>query len=149
MLYPGCDATGPFSHVLQAKMSIQYNVAAALIKGSVSEDNFALLDDPQLHRLIGMITMEVDDEMTRAYPGKQGGEVEVVERDSGKHRVRLDDVVVATAAEVRERFLKETTRTLGERRATKIEKFIDDIEHHEDAGLLAALLGSPANNNGD
>jgi 2-methylcitrate dehydratase PrpD len=149
MLYPGCDATGPFAHVLQAKMSIQYNVAAALIKGSVSEDNFALLDDPQLHRLIGMITMEVDDEMTRAYPGKQGGEVEVVERDSGKHRVRLDDVVVATAAEVRERFLKETTRTLGERRATKIEKFIDDIEHHEDAGLLAALLGNPANNNGD
>jgi hypothetical protein len=54
-----------------------------------------------------------------------------------------------TAADVRERFLKEATRTLGERHATRIEKFIDGIEHHEDAGLLAALLGNPANNNGD
>ena len=149
MLYPGCDATGPFAHVLQAKMSIQYNVAAALIKGSVSEDNFALLEDAQLLRLIGTITMEVDDEMTRAYPGKQGGEVEVVEFGGANHRVRLDDVLVATAADVRERFLKETTKALGERRATKIEKFIDDIERHEDAGHLAAFLGSSANNNGD
>jgi len=94
-----------------------------------------------------MITMEVDDEMTRAYPGKQGGEVEVVERGGRKHRVRLDDVVVATAADVRRRFLKEATRTLGERRATKIEKFIDDIEHHEDAGQLAGLLGGRENKN--
>jgi 2-methylcitrate dehydratase PrpD len=61
--------------------SIQYNVAAALMKGSVSEDNFSLLDDPQLHRLISTITMQVDDDMTRAYPGKQGGEVEVIEGD--------------------------------------------------------------------
>lgn len=114
-----------------------------------SEDNFALLDEPQLHRLVGMITMKVNDEMTRAYPGKQGGEVEVVERGSGRHRERLGDVVVATAADLRERFLTATTRTLGERRATRIEKFIYGIEHHEDACLLAALLGSPANNNGD
>src|SRR5688572_28732064 len=27
-LYPGCDASGPFEHILQAKMSIHYNVAA-------------------------------------------------------------------------------------------------------------------------
>src|SRR5690606_36918021 len=30
-LYPGCDAREPFEHTLQAKMSIQYNVAAALL----------------------------------------------------------------------------------------------------------------------
>ena len=28
-LYPGCDVSGPFEDVLQAKMSIHYNVAAA------------------------------------------------------------------------------------------------------------------------
>jgi len=123
--------------------------AIGSLETTSSEDKFALLDDPQLHRLVGMITMEVDDEMTRAYPGNQGGEVEVVERGSGKHRVRLGDVVVATAADVRERFLTATTRTLGERRASKIEKFIDGIEHHEDAGLHAALPGSPANNYGN
>jgi 2-methylcitrate dehydratase PrpD len=149
MLYPGCNSTGPFEHVLQAKMSIQYNVAAALIKGSVSEDNFALLDDPQLHRLIGAITMEIDDDMTRAYPGKQGGEVEVVQRGGERQRIRLEDVVFASAADVRDRFLKETASALGEQCADEIEKCIDGIEHSDDAGRLAALLGSSADNNGD
>ena len=47
--YPGCDATGPFEHVLQAKKSIQYNVAAALLTGRVAEANFARLDDHPDH----------------------------------------------------------------------------------------------------
>ena len=149
MLYPGCDSTGPFEHVLQAKMSIQYNVAAALINASVSEDNFSLLADPQLHRLISMISMNVDDEMTRAYPDKQGGEVEVFERDGGHHRVRLDDVVVASPAEVRERFRRETAKAIGDRCAQEIEALIDDIEDCSDAGRLAAALGTVPNNDGD
>ena len=36
-LYPGCDVSGPFEHVLQAKMSIHYNVAAALRYGDFAE----------------------------------------------------------------------------------------------------------------
>ena len=31
--YPGCDYPGPFARVLQAKMSIQYAVASALLRG--------------------------------------------------------------------------------------------------------------------
>ena len=41
-------------------MRIQYNVAAALMLGSVSEKNFTLLNDPLLHRLIGMTTLEIE-----------------------------------------------------------------------------------------
>ncbi len=103
-LYPGCDYAGPFAHIPQAKMSIQYNVAAALIEGGVSEENFKLLNDARLHKLIGLMTLEVDEEMTRAYPGKQGGEVEVREAGGTTQRLRLEDVVNATPLEVRERF---------------------------------------------
>ena len=103
-LYPGCDYTGPFAHVLQAKMSIQYNVAAALIAGGVSEQNFARLRDPVLQRLIGVMKLEIDDAMTKAYPGKQGGEVEVRETGGATHRIRLEDVVNASAEDVRARF---------------------------------------------
>lgn len=149
MLYPGCDSTGPFANVLQAKMSIQYNVAAALIKGNVSEDNFSLLEDPQLIRLISVTTMNVDDEMSRAYPGKQGGEVEVFERNGGNHRVRLDDVVVASPVEVRDRFRRETAKALGEQHTREIEVIIDGIEDCDDAGRLAAKLASPPNNDDD
>ena len=149
MLYPGCNHSGPFAHILQAKMSIQYNVAAALLTGTVSEDNFRLLDDPMLHRLIKMIKLDVDDQMTQAYPGQQGGEVEVKKLDGKTQRIRLDDVVNATATEVRERFRAESTKALGEERTAQIENFIDGIERTDNAGRLAELLGTgePSGNN--
>ena len=50
--YPGCNATGPFQRVLQAKMSIQYCAAAALLRGTIEEANYGLLKDPELMRLI-------------------------------------------------------------------------------------------------
>ncbi|HZP94157.1 MAG TPA: MmgE/PrpD family protein [Burkholderiales bacterium] len=145
-LYPGCDSSGPFEHILQAKMSIQYNVAAALIAGGVSEKNFTLLNDTALRRLVGLTTLEIDDDMTRAYPGRQGGEVEVRESGGATHRVRLDDVVNASAADVRGRFRAATEGVVGTRRAHEIERCIDDLEGSDDVGRLGALLG-PAGQN--
>ena len=139
-IYPGCDFSGPFVHVLQAKMSIQFNVAAALIKGQASEENFTLLGDPRLHRLIGVTTLEVDEKMTAAYPGKQGGEVEVRTRDGQTQRMRLEDVVHASVAEIRERFRIAAAQVLGATRAREIECCIDTLEVSEDAGRLGSLL---------
>ena len=142
MLYPGCNHSGPFAHILQAKMSIQYNVAAALIKGSVSEQNFTLLDDPQLHRLISIMTLQIDDSMTQAYPAQQGGEVEVTDTAGNSRRIRLDNVVNATDDEVQERFLREVTAVYGEVRAGKLESCIQKIEQKGDASELAAQLAA-------
>jgi 2-methylcitrate dehydratase PrpD len=141
-MYPGCDYTGPFAHVLQAKMSIQYNVAAALIAGGVSEENFALPGDPALNRLIGLTTLEIDDEMTSAYPGLQGGEVVVRDSAGAVHRARLDNVVNASAVDVRARFRVAASAALGAGRAKEIEDAVDDLEHSADAGKLAGLLGA-------
>lgn len=138
--YPGCDSSGPFAHILQAKMSIQYNVAAALIEGSVSEKNFTLLNDARLHRLIGVTTLVVDDELTAAYPGKQGGEVEVRDAGGKIYRIRLDDVVNATESEVRARFHTASAAVIGPDRATAIAHCIDRLDHLDDAAELAALL---------
>jgi 2-methylcitrate dehydratase PrpD len=143
-LYPGCDYTGPFAHILQAKMSIQYNVAAALIEGGVSEKNFKLLNDARLHKLIGLMTLEVDDEMTRAYPGKQGGEVEVRDAAGATQRLRLEDVVNATPADVRARFRLAAEGALGKARAQEIEDCIETLDRAEDAGRLGTLLRAPA-----
>jgi 2-methylcitrate dehydratase PrpD len=139
-MYPGCDFSGPFVHVLQAKMSIQFNVAAALIKGQASEENFTLLGDPRLYRLIGVTTLEVDEKMTAAYPGKQGGEVEVRTLDGQTQRMRLEDVVHASAAEIRERFRIAAAQVLGPTRAREIECCIDTLEVSEDSGRLSSLL---------
>ena len=144
VLYPGCNYRGPFAHILQAKMSIQYNVAAALIRGSVSEQNFTLLEDPALHRLLGVTTLQVDDAMTQAYPGKQGGDVEIREIGGTTHRIRLDDVVNATAADVRERFRVAAASVMGAQRAREIERFLDGLGRSGDVGQLGALLRAEA-----
>lgn len=140
VLYPGCDFTGPFAHILQAKMSIQYNVAAALMLGSVSEKNFTLLKDPLLHRLIRATTLEVDDAMTYAYPAVQGGEVKVTQTDGTTRLSRLENVVNATEGEVRDRFKLAATGAVGAERTKEIERFIDTLEHKEDVGALGTLL---------
>ncbi len=144
MLYPGCDYRGPFTHILQAKMSIQYNVAAALIECGVSEKNFELLNDPRLHRLLKLTALQIDDEMTRAYPARQGGEVEVRDSSGAMQRVRLDDVVNATPAEVRARFRVAVAKVAGPTRMQDIEACIENLARAEDAGLLSALLGGNA-----
>ena len=143
-LYPGCDHTGPFAHILQAKMSIQYNVAAALIEGGVSEKNFMLLNDARLHKLIGLMTLEVDDEMTRAYPGKQGGEVEVRDTSGATQRLRLENVVNATSDEVQDRFRGAVESAVGRARSQEIEACIEGLDRSDDAGRLAALLKGQA-----
>jgi 2-methylcitrate dehydratase PrpD len=140
--YPGCDYSGPFAHILQAKMSIQYNVAAALMLGDVTEANFRLLEDPLLKKLIAATQLEVDDDMTRAYPGLQGGGVEVREAGGAVHRRLLDNVVNATAPEVRARFRAATEAVVGAKRAKQIAICIESLDSSDDAGQLAALLRS-------
>ncbi len=140
--YPGCDSRGPFDHVLQAKMSIQYNVAGALLKGAVTEENFSLLEDARLHRLIGLTTLQVDDALTQAYPAQQGAEVEVRDAAGATYRKRLADVVNASAQEVKARFQAATAAALGEERAQRITECIETLERSDDAGRLPALLGA-------
>src|SRR5258708_25565837 len=125
-------------------MSIQYNVAAALIEGGVSEKNFKLLNDARLHKLIGLMTLEVDDAMTRAYPGKQGGEVEVRDTSGATQRLRLEDVVNATPAEVQKRFRAAVEEAVGKARAQEIADGIEGLDRSDDAVRLASLLQHPA-----
>lgn len=140
--YPGCDFLGPYAHVLQAKMSIQYNVAAALLTGAVTEANFDLLQDVQLQRLLAVTRLEVDQAMTRDYPGRQGGAVEIRLADGTVRAHRLDDVVNASPAEVLARFRSAAAARIGSAGAARIEALVTCLEHGDDAGQLAASLAA-------
>lgn len=144
-LYPGCDYRGPFDHVLQAKMSIQYNVAAALIEGAVTERNFSLLNDALLQRLIARTTLSVDDALTHAYPAQQGAQVEVHMNNGESHRVRLGDVVNAGADEVRARFRASAEFVIGQRQARELEAFIDTLDKAGDVAVIGAMLRAHTN----
>jgi hypothetical protein len=107
----------------------------------VSEKNFALLNDPALHRLLALTSLQVDEEMTRAYPGKQGGEVEVRESGGASYLLRLEDVVNATALDVLERVRAAAESVVGAVRTREIEACIDALDRSDDVGHLGMLLG--------
>lgn len=85
--YPGCNATGPFGSILQAKMSIQHGVAAALgIEPTV-------------------IALEEDMQLTAAYSAQQGAEVIATLHDGREVSRRLLDLTPASEHDVWARFL--------------------------------------------
>ena len=71
-----------------ADHSIPYLVAAALLDGDVTPATFTRekIHDPALRRLMGMMTIEEDEEFNRHYPEEYNCRIEVSER-SGRSAV--------------------------------------------------------------
>jgi 2-methylcitrate dehydratase PrpD len=131
--YPGCDYAGTFERILQAKMSIQYCVAATLARGEIAESNYHLLHDPEVTRLVSITKLEIDAAFTAAYPGAQGSEVIVISRGRTAWS-RFDDVIPATPEQIRARFRSACANVRA------IEEMVDKLEEQEDVGALGALL---------
>jgi 2-methylcitrate dehydratase PrpD len=140
--YPGCDAQGPFEWPLQAKMSIQFGVAAALARGVIAEDNYQQLDDAEITRLMAITTLAGDAQYTAAFPARQGARVALTLDDGSCVERSLDDVVAATPELVRERFRSAAAAVVGAGRASVIEAFVDDLVNEPDAGRLAVLTAT-------
>lgn len=137
--YPGCDAPGPLEHTLQAKMSIQYNVAAALLTGTFDEANYVPARQTAITELAPRVSLRVDDELTRAYPARQAAEVVVMLRGGGTLRHAVADVVPASEGLVRERFVDAACEALGPARARALLDCVESLETLDDAGELARL----------
>jgi 2-methylcitrate dehydratase PrpD len=131
--YPGCDYAGPFKRILQAKMSIQYCVAATLERGVIEESNYHLLDDPEITRLANSTKLEIDPGFTAAYPRAQGTEVIAEFRDRTA-RSRFDDVVPATPELILARFRSACPN------ARVIEDMVEQLEQQEDMSVLSGGL---------
>lgn len=137
--YPGCDVPGPFEHVLQAKMSIQYNVAAALLTASFDEANYMPTAQPAITSLARLIEVVVDEDLTRAYPARQGARVSVTSKTGQRLEQAVDDVAPASAVLIRDRFLAAADERLGRARAEALVQMIDSLEDVDDAGRLVTL----------
>jgi 2-methylcitrate dehydratase PrpD len=141
--YPGCDHPGPFLKTLQAKMSIQYCVAATLFRGEIAEANYRMLEHPEIARLASLTRLEPDGELTAAYPSRQGSEVVLTLRSGATLAKRLPDVIPATSAEIRARFLRAAEPVIGRDAAQELEAVIDELESQPRASRLAELSSIP------
>jgi 2-methylcitrate dehydratase PrpD len=138
--YPGCDYPGPFTKTLQAKMSIHFCAAAALSRGVIEEANYRNLADPEINRLAGITTIEIDPALTAAYPAQQGAAMTVTLRNGETRTRHLSDVVPATPDQIRARFRVAAEKVLGAEATRPAEDFIDSLDQQEEAGALARLV---------
>ncbi len=140
--YPGCDHAGPYRNLLQAKMSIQFVVAATLAAGRL--DDAALRDfseDGAAARLARRVQLENDPEFAAAYPARQGSEVIVTLKNvRNSVRARLPALEPLDAQGVRARFRISISILLGEPRAQELEREIDALPAGPDAARIARLL---------
>lgn len=134
-VYPGCDHAGPFARVLQAKMSIQYAVAAALLDGRLDEASYADLENPARLALARKIELLSDDAFTAAFPARQGAAVELTLSDGRLLTAALPDVRAATPEHVAARFLAAATRSIGAPAADRLRAAIAD-----DTARIPALM---------
>jgi 2-methylcitrate dehydratase PrpD len=137
--YPGCDYAGPFSRVLQAKMSIQYAVANGLLHGRIDETSYKRLDEAAVLALANKITVVVDDALTAAFPQKQGAEVVVKLNDGRTLAHKLADVVPADIDLIRRRFNEAAAATVGAEAGRKLEAAVDALDTSGDVGALMQL----------
>jgi 2-methylcitrate dehydratase PrpD len=139
--YPGCDHAGPYRTLLQAKMSIQFVVAATLAAGRL--DDAALRDfsdEGEAARLARRVRLENDPEFASAYPARQGSEVIVTLKSGNIVRARLPGLEPLDAAGVRARFRTSVACLLGEPRAQALEREIDALPDSADAARIARLV---------
>jgi 2-methylcitrate dehydratase PrpD len=111
----------------QARFSLAYTVAAALVLGSVRLRAFTpeALAHPDIRRLTGCATVRVDPELDAMAPRRRAARVRLTDRAGGRHEaVRLtrkgdpDDPV--SDSELRAKFDELVVPVLGERRAASI-----------------------------
>ena len=125
--YPGCDNPGPFSGPLDAKMSLQFSVAAVLVSGEIAETNYRTQDDPEVMRLAGVTGLNIEPSFEAAYPGKQGARLRVTLRDGTTRMATLPDVVAADLAMVRGRLDAAAKASLGADGAARLSAAVDAV----------------------
>jgi 2-methylcitrate dehydratase PrpD len=111
----------------QAKFSIQYTVAHALVHGSVRLNAFLpdRMNDPEVRALMKKIEVVVDPELSKGYPTQRAAQVEI-ETNDGRKLVHFqptrkgDPEMPLTDEELNDKFTELATPVIGEASARSL-----------------------------
>jgi 2-methylcitrate dehydratase PrpD len=111
----------------QAKFSLQYVVAHALVHGSVRLDAFApeRLKDPNVRAVLARVEVAADPELSRGYPGQRAAHIEI-ELTSGQvfkyfqPTRKGDPEMPLSDAELNEKYLELAIPVLGDAAARRL-----------------------------
>ena len=137
--YPGVDYKGPFTSMTQAKMSVQYGVAAVLVYKQLNQSIYDEFDNPLVNRIANNSRVVADDEFSKNFP-KQGCQINITMRDGTVISNRQEDVVPFSDAQVVENFRYEAGRLFGDKQAEELTERLSNLEAVEEVGKLAGLF---------
>lgn len=138
--YPGCDYAGPFGSILQARMSIHFNVASALLHGDFDDSHYRDFASADILALASRVQLAVDDDLTAQYPASQGAAVSVTTSGGQTFKAALDDVIAAPAAEVEGRFRAAVEPVLGKASTSRLLSVINTRSQRQDCEWLLDQL---------
>lgn len=137
------------STVLNAQMSIRYDVAVALLDGGALLPQFTpeRIADPALNALIARVEVEVDPEMDAVYPARYAGIVAIHLRDGRALRRRVDTSKGMpenrmSGAEIDAKFLSLAGAAVGAREAEALLPEVAAAFDSPDLAPLARRLGA-------
>lgn len=133
--YPGCDFPGPFTSILQARMSIHFNVASALMHGDFDDSHYRDYGNQDIADLARGIRVTIDDELTAAYPASQGAAIRVTTAQD-RYSENLHDVLAATEEDIEVRFLAAASESIGKQAAKTLLEFVLDLANAPDTSGL-------------
>lgn len=111
--YAGCDNSEKFEKLLQARMSNQFNFAAALVKGKITNGNYCDFEDPDIRRLAGLLSLKEEPEYTLQFPEKQPVRVELELSNGEKKVFYKEEPVYLNQENVIEKLYEHCGETLG------------------------------------
>jgi 2-methylcitrate dehydratase PrpD len=133
---------------LNAKFSVQYGVARALLDGVVRLEHFEgnAHSDPRIRRLLEITRTDPHPEMPDDSPHQFGAEVTVTTRNDGVLSRRIDDLIgrggdnPMSSDELWEKFSDCSKRVIGASEALALYERLESLEAVTDISQLARLM---------
>jgi 2-methylcitrate dehydratase PrpD len=133
--------------VLNAQMSLQYNIAVALCDGQAYLEQFTpeRIVEPQVVALAARVEIEVDPEIDRAYPEIYGGRVTLVTRQGQTYTRQVDysrgmPENPMSHDEIERKFLSLAGAAVGAQSAREILALANPLFEADSVAPLARLL---------
>lgn len=127
-----------------ADHSLPFLVATALVHGDVNQASFTeeALKDPEVRRVLDVLTVEVDDQSAAAWPGEARNDLSVKLSDGSQEQVVVKDYEghfrnPMSDEAVTSKFMVQAEEILGHDEADKL---VRRLWHLEEASEMASLL---------
>ncbi len=140
--YPGLDNTGPFTSMTNAKLSLEYGVAAAVAFKERNQSIYDRFDDPLVNRIAANSAVIVDDDIEKQFSQtfQQGCRINITMRDKSVISGTQKDVVPLSDTQVEENFMTLARRLIGNKRAEELAGKIHNLDKIKQVSEITKLF---------